>query len=192
MIVFKNRVVNDFFWSGLFVLFLYWTINNPVTHPIPKLEEGLWSIEEMQRPLLGGIVGHNFLVLRDEGGKIISELHGLATDTTTGEAKFVTFNKGEKLRVWEFDKPKYNLSENKFAGKILKEGNKDTILSMWDNAKNCGEDINNADFLYSAFKLKGQTENSNSVAYTLASCMGVDTKHLGLIIPGDRFNLLNR
>jgi hypothetical protein len=44
------------------------------------MAEGQYRIVKAQLPLLGGLAGHNFLVLIDPAGKIVGELHGLATD----------------------------------------------------------------------------------------------------------------
>lgn len=194
MIIFKNRIEKDFFWSCIFILFLYFVINNPITHPIPKLETGEWAIEQIQKPIFFGTAGHNFLILRDEKGNIVSELHGLATNTTTGQTEFVTYNNTGKLKVWEFTKPKYNLSENKFAGNIIADGNKEEMNLLWGKARDCANKINEENISYPSFgfKLRGITENSNSVAYTLSLCMGLDIKHLGIISPGEKLNLLNK
>lgn len=194
MQIFKNKITKDFFWSSIFILFIYGIINNPVTHPMSKIDNGEWYIEQIQKPLFFGVAGHNFLALRDSNGNIVSELHGLATNETTGQTKFVTLNTEEKLKVWEFKKPKYNSLENNFASKILAEGNEQNIISIWNKAVDCAAQINKEDIPYPSFgiNLKNKTGNSNSVAYTLSLCMGINTGHLGIISPGDKLNLLEK
>lgn len=44
-----------------------------------------YTIEARSLNVLG-VAGHDFWVLRDEQGKALAELHGLATDRQTGEA----------------------------------------------------------------------------------------------------------
>lgn len=148
----------------------------------------------MQHPLIFGLAGHNYLALRSENGHIVSELHGLATDASNGGWKYIGSNPSDLLKVWEFDSSRYYLAEKKFPGIILKEGTKDELLSVWNKAYDCKEAINEKNIPYPpyGFRIRNETTNSNSVAYTLASCMELSTKHIGVFTPGDGRNLLDR
>ena len=146
----------------------------------------------MQQPLVFGLAGHNYVALRNEDSKIIKELHGLATDSYTGIWKYVGFSKSDILQVWEFNGPHFYLAEKKFSGIVLYVGPRSEVETIWKKAESCIVPINEKKIPYPPFgvTIKGETENSNSVAYTLALCMGLDTQHLGLITPGAGRNLL--
>ena len=193
MKLFTPRFVKDLILSIVFLTILYFLVHNPITHPIPKPQPLNWSIQLMQHPLLLGLAGHNYLALRDPNGTVIAELHGLATDTTTGQWKYIGNNPNDKLKVWEFDKSTYYLAEKSFPGIILNEGQQDSIIELWKKAVSCKDPINSKNISYPpfGFNLKNETENSNSVAYTLSLCMGLSIKHLGLFTPGNGVNLLD-
>lgn len=192
MKLFTRQFVKDLIGSIVIITVLYFLIHNPITHPTPKPQPDNWSIQLMQHPLLLGLAGHNYLVLRDQTGNVVSELHGLATDPTTGEWKYVGNNKSDKLKVWEFDKKSYYLAEKNFPGIVLDEGHKDDISSIWNKAITCKDQINSRDIFYPPYgvNFRNETENSNSVAYTLSLCMGLTVKHLGLFTPGNGVDLL--
>lgn len=190
---FTQRFVKDIFLSALFMLFIYFVINNPITHPTPKQTHGKWSIQLMQQPLVFGIAGHNYLVLRNDSAKIVRELQGLATDSYTGAWKYIGVSSTDVLQVWEFNSPHFYLAEKKFSGITLAEGTRNDMNLQWGKAQQCAKVINDKKIPYPRFgvTVTGDTENSNSVAYTLALCMGLDPQHLGLITPGEGRNLLD-
>jgi hypothetical protein len=66
-------------------------------------------------------------------------------------------------------------------------------MSVWKKTAPCKEEINDMNLPYPPYgvNIQGDTENSNSVAYTLTVCMGLDAQHLGLITPGWGKNLIN-
>lgn len=142
----------------------------------------------MQQPLIFGIAGHNFLTLRNEKNAIVGELHGLATDRVTGTWKYVGNDSKDQLRVWYFRNPHEYITQKNYSGKVLAKGNKNNVIVLWQKALVCKDRINEKDIAYPPYgvTMQGDTENSNSVAYTLALCMGLDvsTEHLGLITPG--------
>ena len=147
----------------------------------------------MQQPLIFGIAGHNFLTLRNEKNTIVTELHGLATDAKTKKWKYIGTQSTDRLLVWEFKDSNEYLTQKNFSGIILSQGNKEEIVHTWGKALICREKINEQGLLYPPYgvNVRGDTENSNSVAYTLMLCMGLDTEHLGLITPGWGKNLLD-
>jgi len=190
--LFTNQFIKDLFYSFVFILFLYAVTHNPITRPIPKPVTGNWSIQFMQHPLLFGFAGHNYLALRAQDGTIVSELHGLATDPGTNSWKYIGSKATDILRVWEFGSSKYYIAEKTFPGIILKEGAKEEIERLWSMGQSCAHPINMKNIAYPpyGFSFKNETTNSNSVAYTLAKCMGLDTRHIGIWTPGATMNLL--
>lgn len=190
--VLTPRFKKDLILSALIIAFMYSAVHNPLTHPKPKPLPGNWSIQFMQHPILFGFAGHNYLLLRDDRGSIISELHGLATDPATGNWKYIGTNKTDLLKVWEFDSSRYYTGEKSFPGIILLQGNGQEIQSRWALAQKCIDPINSKNIPYPpyGFSLRNETTNSNSVAYSLAQCMRVDVRHLGIFTPGSTVNLL--
>ena len=190
--IFTRLFIKDLFWSLIFLLTVYGITNNPITRPKPQPLPGNWSIQIMQHPLVFGFTGHNYLVLRNQDNDIVSELHGLATDGITGKWKYVGSKSTDILKVWEFNGPRYYLAEKKYPGKILIEGKLEDMKTLWNMARGCEEPINEKKLQYPKLgvKFSGGTENSNSVAYTLSLCMGLDARHVGLLTPGDKTNLL--
>lgn len=148
----------------------------------------------MQQPLIFGIAGHNYLVLRNNRNSIVKELHGLATDQN-GTWQYIGRNPKDVLQVWEFNSPHFYLRQKNYAGKVLVEGDEQNIIATWGKAEPCKQEINDKKIAYPPYgvNIHGDTENSNSVAYTLAVCMGLDVsaEHLGLITPGWGKNLLD-
>lgn len=175
-------------------IFLFFGLtHNSVVRPKPQLTPGKWSIELRQRPLALGIAGHNYLVLRNEKGEVVSQLHGLPTDTSTRAWKYVGRNKTDVLRVWEFTKGSEAEELAKGYGISLVTTDEATAALLWNKAKVCGDQIDLLYLPYPPFGIafRKDTENSNSVAYTLAQCMNLATKHIGLFTPGWGRNLLN-
>lgn len=147
----------------------------------------------MQHPLLLGIAGHNYLVLRDDTGAIKAELHGLATDESTGNWKYVGSRDTDTLKVWEFDGPRRYEANKKSPGIITFQGSQSETALLWNKAQICKERINELHLRYPPFgvAMRGETENSNSVAYTLTKCMDLPTKGVGWFTPGNGRDLLD-
>lgn len=193
MPLFTRRFIKDILLIIIFGTSLYTLTHNPITHPTPTATKGLWNIQLMQYPIIFGIAGHNYLTLRNENNIVVKELHGLATDTITGMWKYVGTKTSDRLKVWEFDGPSDYLTQKSYSGTELYQGEKQEVLSVWKKAAHCKEEINKKNFPYPPYgiNIQGDTENSNSVAYTLTLCMELDAKHLGLITPGWGKNLLD-
>ena len=192
MKLFTPRFIKDLVLIFIFGISFYALTHNPFFYPRPYPTTGNWSIQFMQHPLLLGFAGHNYLLLRDADGSIVSELHGLATDKKTGNWKYVGADKTDVLQVWEFEESTKYLAGKNFPGIILSQGNQLAIETLWKKAEECKDRINQKQIPYPpyGFTIRGETENSNSVAYTLALCMQVDVRHLGLFTPGSQNNLL--
>ena len=190
--IFANQFSRDSLYSLICIVILYGITHNPIVRPMPHPTLGNWSIQYMQHPLLFGFAGHNYLALRDADGAIIQELHGLATDASMGTWKYVGTNPTDILQVWQFDGGQYYLSEKDFPGIIMDQGSKTDMLSVWNKAVACKDPINKENIHYPPYGIsfKNETVNSNSVAYTLAKCMGFDAGHIGIFTPGATMDLL--
>ncbi|MDB5260575.1 MAG: hypothetical protein JWN37_806 [Candidatus Nomurabacteria bacterium] len=190
--VFTNRFIKDLFWSIVFIFFLYAITHNPITHPTPQPIPGNWSIQIMQHPLFFGFAGHNYIALKDADGNIISEFHGLATDINNGGWKYIGTNSTDIIKVWEFENGRYYIAGKGFPGKILSQGLEADMRAAWNKGRACMAPIDSKKIPYPAYgvSLRGETVNSNSVAYTLAICMGFSPAHVGLLTPGEKVNLL--
>ncbi len=172
----------------------YILTHNSITYPRPVKTDGLYSIQLMQYPLVLGIAGHNYLTLRDDKNTILKELHGLATDRTTNTWKYMGRNSSDVLKVWEFSSISKYVIQKSYAGVVLHTGTKEDVETIWNKALICKDTINAKNIPYPPFgvNVRGDTENSNSVAYTLTLCMGLSTKHIGLFTPGSTRNLLKK
>jgi hypothetical protein len=190
--LFTRRFTKDLILSGVFIFGMYGITHNPIVRPMPAPTPGDWSIQLMQHPLLFGLAGHNYLALRDQNGTIVQELHGLATDSTTGAWKYVGTNPTDLLQVWQFSNAHYYLAEKNFPGVVVDQGTQSDVLAVWNKAVACKDPINNEKLSYPPYgvSFRAETINSNSVAYTLARCMGFDIRHIGILTPGETKNLL--
>ncbi|MEN9552338.1 MAG: hypothetical protein RI935_715 [Candidatus Parcubacteria bacterium] len=184
-------IIKDVLIVAVFFLAFYAATHNSHVRPHPTTTRGGWSIELHQKPLAFGLAGHNFLLLRDSNNTVITTLHGLPTDKTTGAWKYVGRNKEDILQVFELREDDMR-SKEKSYGIALISGEEDDIKRRWSNAKECSYAINKKELPYPpfGFSLREDTKNSNSVAYTLVSCMGLHGKHIGLFTPGWGRNLL--
>lgn len=185
-------IIKDVLIIAFFSAVFYVLTHNPLVRPEPLISKGLWSIELHQKPLALGIAGHNYLVLRDDEGKILFTLHGLPTDESTGKWKYVGRTKQDILKVWKFGEDDEGGMRAASYGVSLLKTNKEEAVSRWIQAEECGKMIDAKSIPYPPFgvALRKDTENSNSVAYTLASCMNLKTSHVGLFTPGWGKNLL--
>lgn len=191
--IFTNQFTKDSFYSLIFLVAVYGITHNPIVRPTPLPTPGRWSIQLMQHPLIFGLAGHNYLALRDENGNVVEELHGLATDTVTKQWKYIGTKPTDILQVWEFDNGRY-LAGTNFPGIIINQGAQPDVLSLWNKALSCKDSINQENINYPPYgvSFRSETTNSNSVAYTLAKCMGFDTRHIGIWTPGDTMDLLQK
>jgi len=173
--------------SIVLFLFVYYAVtSNPVVKPKPDIPEKKWSIEKAQSPLFFGIASHNYLILRDQNGTVINELHGVPTKED-GTFVRVAFTSGHLLKVLEFSTPPYGNAQNYHpSGVIVTSGDKDSMLAKWQDGLSCAKSINAKGLTYPAFGInfEDDTVNSNSVATTLLSCMHLPSPKVGLLTPG--------
>ena len=191
MKLFTSRFIKDLLFSILFFIFYYALTHNQIAYPVPKIYKGTWSIEKLQYPLALRLAGHNYLALRNDKGEIIYELHGLATNKETNTWTYVGMGNNELLQVWKFDTSIFGTTKSVLPGIVLRTGNETLIVSLWEKAENCANRINQKNIPYPPLGISlYETENSNAVAHTLAKCMGLEDKRVGIIIPGEKTDLL--
>jgi hypothetical protein len=146
----------------------------------------LFSIEARSYELIG-IASHNFWVLRDEGDKVIAQLHGLATDRKTNIFKPIGFF-NDRLGFYQFltanNEPTF-ISINQ-QSVIIYQGDKEDVLTRWNKAASQIKSLNENDLNYSPFGLFGlPITNSNSAYHLFAQLMGIDCCHFtGVLEPG--------
>ncbi len=77
-------------------------------------------------------------------------------------------------------------------GTELYSGDMSSTLVIWAKAKLCAAEIDNQDIDYPryGFKIINETENSNSVAHSIANCSGLSDTPVGLLTPGSNTNLI--
>lgn len=149
---------------------------------------------------VAGVASHNFLVLKDETGKPLAELHGLATDRQTGKAIPIgTDEQKHSLRIWHYPHDpqiaeRYDVRETRST--YVKEGqdsvvvlkaDKAEILARWDAAVAAKEPLNALDLNYPSdgVNLFRPTVNSNSSYRTLSEIMGLPVHDFpGKLEPG--------
>lgn len=137
---------------------------------------------------VAGVGGHDFWVLRDEHGKALAELHGLATDRETGQAIPIGIDEDRhSLRIWHYpherdyadsigarlDRTSY-IQPGQPVRPVL-SADKDEVLARWNSAVAAAPELNALDLDYPnyGFRMDGNTVNSNSAYRTLGEVMGV-------------------
>lgn len=140
---------------------------------------------------LAGVASHDFWVLRDENGRALAELHGLATDRESG--RYVPIGTDEKkhsLRAWHFphDAEYANsLGVRQRSDTYIQEGqanimvltaDKNEVMARWNAAVAAKEPLNALDLNYPnyGFKVFQDTVNSNSTYRTFGEIMGVPVR----------------
>jgi hypothetical protein len=137
---------------------------------------------------LPGPYSHNFWVLRDQDGKALAELHGLATDRETGKTVPIgTDEQLHSLRVRHFPLDAdyaQSLGAKQSMGGYIAEGqdrktvltaDKEEVMGRWNAAVAATVPLNALDRDYPSygFKMFADTVNSNSTYRTLGEIMGV-------------------
>lgn len=178
----------------LISLVLYGITHNKYARPVSTVTKGVWTIEKAVYPLLGGLAGHNYIVLRDNEGNIQREFHGLPTNPKTGKYKTISFSKGDILKAYEFPYPLLTRKNDSLSSEVVLSGNGEAIRKTWKQGEACISTINTKAVLYPQFGVSfiNETVNSNSVADTLLTCMDLPTPHVGLLTPGTDHVLLQK
>lgn len=149
---------------------------------------------------LPGPYSHNFWVLRDQDGKALAELHGLATDRETGKTVPIgTDEQLHSLRVRHFPLDAdyaQSLGAKQSMGGYIVAGqdsrtvltsDKEEVMARWNAAVAATVPLNALDRDYPSygFKTFAETVNSNSTYRTLGEVMGVHVHEFGGVMePG--------
>ncbi|MDD3775464.1 MAG: calcium-binding protein [Sulfurovaceae bacterium] len=174
------------------------------------MNEEIYSIEARSYSIPGVPASHNFWVLLDASGNVISEMHGLATERGPNGniVPIGTDDDNYSLRVYRFDHTNtlgteyldnYTLVESGQDTRIVFTSSKDVVLDRWDDATRAISYLNSLDLDYPAygFNIFSDTVNSNSTFRTLGEIMRVpiidfqDVVEPGLdnrMIPSDMIN----
>ncbi len=169
-------------------------------------DQSNWHIYKKEHKILMGISGHTFLELTNSKDETVEQIHGFAYDVVNNKMIESAIKSGFKLKVFDFDYDfyKYNIKNNEkinsdidtssFSAIELISDNSTSTLEIWNKAKACGEIINQKDINYPryGFKIISETENSNSVAHSIALCAGLTDTQIGLISPGARTLLISQ
>lgn len=157
-----------------------------------------YTIIKAQFPLVGGIAGHNLIVLKNSNGDVLGEMDGLATDKD-GKIKPIGYKPSDKLIAYDF--PNSYLYNESLPNVTLFDGDKKETLEKWQMGKLAVNKINDKNYGYPILGVGpgfgDQTtwaKNSNSVASTLIKAMELEEKnvkpHDGLT-PGEGHLLLS-
>jgi hypothetical protein len=149
---------------------------------------------------------HNYLVLHDDDGNVVSEMHGLPYDPVKKE--HVTVGRSsDYLRAVEFPFGRYpegkKWSTDRDSQHILWRGSNEEAMAKWQAAKTAHDEINRGNLTYNLWgsDLNGPRDwdapvpdviagNSNSVNRTLVEAMGLKMPSLPTMAPGIETPLL--
>jgi Ca2+-binding RTX toxin-like protein len=160
---------------------------------------GNYTIEARSLSIVGGAASHDFWVLKDDNGKVLAELHGLATSRSTEKALTIGYSDDHSLRVHELirdqdyasqigqPKSTFYYYDDSQAYKTIISAPKEEILARWDAASNSAPALNKLDLDYTplGFSLFGETTNSNTTYNTLGKVMGLTPYNFpGVLEPG--------
>ncbi|CAM2144338.1 conserved protein of unknown function [Pararobbsia alpina] len=142
-----------------------------------------------------------------EDGRLIGELHGLATDRKSGAARAIG-SRRDQLKAWVFSSDgaasQHTSTRRGLSGfyhpgqpsRIVCESNGVDALRRWERVLVAAEALNDAHIEYRVSGGAGDditTGNSNSAWRTFADVMGVQPVKLGAWLrPGDDKNVLPR
>ena len=141
-----------------------------------------YQIVESQLQILGGIGGHNLLVVLNPQGNPIAELDGWATGADKEPVDLVI-----ALLPWTLTLQVYNTLNNYNAAQPqvpLYSGTYEDVMNRWDSALAGMAQINQENLYY---PMLGLGENSNSVASTEIRLMGLTELPIpneALLVPG--------
>jgi hypothetical protein len=147
---------------------------------------------------------HNYLVLYDDQGNVVAELHGKPADPATGaELDKAIGRSTDNLGAFERSgKSLLNIPGQQ--EKILWQGSEGT-MARWQAAKDAASEIRGRNLTYNLWgsDLNGPRDwdaplppviagNSNSVARTLIDPMGVQVPSMATMAPGTENQLLSQ
>lgn len=179
---------------------------------------GQYSIE-IRQLTIAGLVAHDFVVVRNlSTNQIVTEIHGLATDSSGNVNAIGTKNpfSSDKIKVYAYgelpsntsvspDSLIYNPPETYFNGtynqspylvdgqpsQIIFSGTYEEVFSRISYAIKGGNYINSLNISYPFLGFLGLTNtNSNAVNYTLGDAMGLTIPGFWRWEPGQGINLI--
>ena len=148
---------------------------------------GKYKIERRELPVIGA-GGHYYLTLVDDQGKLVSEMHGLAT-SANGETKPIgSALLGDTIEFYEFNRKSNSLDpygrpysgndagwsgyyDKGHPSEVIASGDEQDIMDLWNKARAAGKAINEQDIGYSFYGGGKNEGNSNSVNKTLLDAM---------------------
>ncbi|MDI1258127.1 calcium-binding protein [Aquabacterium sp.] len=169
---------------------------------------GNYKIERRELPVIGA-GGHYYLTLVDDNGKLVSEMHGLATSDDGKTKPIGSTLLGDTVEFYEFNATTGSLDSDgrPYSGggagwsgyydkghpsEVIASGDEQAITDLWNKARTAGAAINEQDIGYSFYGGGKNEGNSNSVNKTLLDAMGKTGHDLSWrLTPGDGKNLLN-
>lgn len=145
------------------------------------MPETTYTIEARAYSILG-IAAHDFWVLRDDKGRALGQLHGLATSPGHVIKAIGTF--GDKLRFYHFGSRalmlglnparNFNYIKTGQQAKPVFCGHPEDVLARWDRAAKALPYLNNLDVKYTPFGIFGIAPvNSNAAYHLLGRLMGI-------------------
>ena len=150
-----------------------------------------FSIEARSYGLVG-IASHNFWVLRDSGGEIVAQLHGLATDRKNNTFKPMGYL-NDRLGFYEFKMVENDPTfiSDKQQSVMIYQGDKNDVMARWNQAVCQIDSLNDKDLDYSPFGIFGlPITNSNSAYHLFAKLMDIPCCHFpGVLEPGIKNDL---
>ena len=150
-------------------------------------DTGNYKIVKSQLPLIGGMAGHNFVVVLDPHNRPIHELNGLAT-SKDGKIKPIGNSPSDKLYVYNEKGAKgffYKSSQNQA---VVFEGSYEEVMHKFNLGYEIGQEINRRN---PSYPILGLGRNSNSVASTLLRGMNLKDPDLGMALtPGENSLLI--
>ncbi|MGZ3814782.1 MAG: calcium-binding protein, partial [Mucilaginibacter sp.] len=154
-----------------------------------------WTIEAHSFGIVTnlGPASHDFWVIKDSSGAVVAELHGLATDPTTGLPQAVGFG-DDQLRFWSTPNTKFNGFINQSRDSVVVyQGTQEDIAARLNAAKNAFAYLDSLHIPYNLFG--GISPNSNSAFHAIGEILGLQyVDFSGVWEPGldrDLQNILN-
>ncbi|MBN8504516.1 MAG: hypothetical protein J0L58_08555 [Burkholderiales bacterium] len=151
-----------------------------------------YSITFAQLPIVGGTAGHNYIVLTSSDGTVLKEMNGLATNAQGARIPVGTSNT-DMLKVYE-DTGRYFYTPTS-PQQVVFSGTEAQAMALWKRAQDAMSIINSMNLPYPpwGFNIFSPTINSNSVATTLLSVMGLTEPHLSnMLTPGSGNTILTQ
>ncbi|HEY9095050.1 MAG TPA: hypothetical protein VIN35_04840, partial [Hydrogenophaga sp.] len=116
---------------------------------------------------VAGIGSHDFWVMRDGSGRIIAELHGLATSRETGQPVPIGTNASRfSLQVWHYAHDAEYAQAQGVAptamsyvrddqeSRVVLQAPREEILARWQSAVDAAAPLNRLDLDYPAYGVK--------------------------------------